>query len=156
MSDDRLFASNNPIGRKWYFINLGILIFITLGTYFLFTKQIIPNVSSKDYNSIANWIMNFFMFIYAITFFSLIERRLYDVSGSREKGLYKTLAPILTLIVLLDVTVAVFNVFPSISFGGRDISLPLTLFNPIAIITGIIFIVLIIFIGLKKGKKTHE
>ena len=22
MSDDRLFASNNAIGRKWYFINL--------------------------------------------------------------------------------------------------------------------------------------
>ena len=25
MSDDRLFASNNAIGRKWYFLNLIIL-----------------------------------------------------------------------------------------------------------------------------------
>ncbi len=156
MSDDRLFASNNPIGRKWYFINLVILFVIITATYFLFSSTIIPNVATEDYVTIATWTMYFLMFIYFITFCALIERRLYDISGSRDKGIYKILAPILTLIGLFIIVVIVFNIWPSIPLSGREMSLPLEKFNPIAEFLSTIFGIIVIAIGLKKGKKTRS
>ena len=47
MSDDRLFASNNAIGRKWYFLNIVILSVITLITKYIFEDHIIPNVTAN-------------------------------------------------------------------------------------------------------------
>ncbi len=156
MSDDRLFASNNPIGRKWYFINILLIAIITAAIYFGMTKGVIPNVTNNDYIVIGNWILNIAMFICAITFFSLIDRRLYDVSGSRDKGIYKSLAPVLTFIVLFVVIVVVFNVYPTVEMGGRDLSLPLEIFNPIAILLSFVFAIIVFVIGLKKGKKTKQ
>ena len=89
MSDDRLFASNNAIGRKWYFLNIIILTIITLVTKYIFEDHIFPNVTTEVYEIIAKGILYFAYIIYAVTFFALIERRLYDAVGSREKQGYK-------------------------------------------------------------------
>ena len=62
MSDDRLFATNTPIGRKWYYLNLLILSGITTVTYFFFTKKVIPGIEGADHITIANWILYFFLF----------------------------------------------------------------------------------------------
>lgn len=156
MSDDRLFSTNNAIGRKWYFINLAILIIITLATYFFFTKQIIPNIKAEDFVSIANWIMKFLLFIYAITFISLIDRRLYDAAGSREKKFYSTFGSLLTLLGLFVAVVGVLNLYPTLNLGGREFTFPMNTLNPIAEIMSAIFVIIIIFIGFKKGKKTGE
>ncbi len=156
MSDDRLFASNNPIGRKWYFINLIILSLISYGTYFFFTKQIIPNVNSQDYSTICNWILYILLFLYLITFFSLIERRLYDASGSRNKGIYKSVGPIFTLTGLMVLITAVLNAYPTITIAENKITFPIETLNMIAYIAAGIFLVLMIVIGLIKGKKTRE
>ena len=91
MSDDRLFASNNAIGRKWYFINLFILAVVSFFTNLVFTDYIIPNVTTDVYNIIAKGILYFLFLIYLITFFALIDRRLYDVFGTREVKGYKNI-----------------------------------------------------------------
>ena len=97
MSDDRLFASNNAIGRKWYALNLLILGVITGGTHYLFNTHIIPYVTTEVYEIIAKGFLYFAYVIYLITFFALIERRLYDVTGTRESKGYRNTSSILTL-----------------------------------------------------------
>ena len=103
MSDDRLFASNNAIGRKWYFINILILIIITYITKQVFTQHIIPNVVSDVYEIIAKGILYFAYIIYLITFFALIDRRLYDICGTREKKGYKNTSAILKFAIFCQV-----------------------------------------------------
>ncbi len=93
MSDDRLFASNNAIGRKWYCINIVVLTIITYFTQLIFTDHIIPNVISEVYVIIATGFLYFAYLIFLITFFALIERRLFDICGTRDtKGYRNTLA----------------------------------------------------------------
>lgn len=99
MSDDRLFASNNAIGRRWYFLNLIILAVITVGTHMLFTKHIIPNVTTDVYEIIAKGFLYLAHTIYLITFFALIERRLYDVTGTRDSKTYRNISSIMTLAI---------------------------------------------------------
>ena len=43
--DTRLFASNNPIGRIWYFINIIILAIVTIATKVLVLEYILPNAN---------------------------------------------------------------------------------------------------------------
>ena len=102
MSDDRLFVSNNAIGRKWYFLNLLILAAITYGTYFLFNNLIIPNITSEDYQIITPWIMYFFMAVYAVTLLSLIDRRLFDIFETRDAKGYRRISVIITLTVIFQ------------------------------------------------------
>ena len=97
MSDDRLFASNNAIGRKWYALNLLILSVIAGGTHYLFNEHIIPHVTTDVYELIAKGFLYFAYLIYTVTFFALIERRLYDVTGTRDSKGYRNTSSILTL-----------------------------------------------------------
>ncbi len=105
MSDDRLFASNNAIGRKWYVINIIILAMITIATKYAFTEYIIPNVKTEVYEIIANGMMYFAYIVYVITFFSLIDRRLYDICGARDNKGYRNTAGILQFAVLFQILI---------------------------------------------------
>lgn len=105
MSDDRLFASNNAIGRKWYIINIVILAIITLATKYAFTEYIIPNVKTEVYEIIANGMMYFAYIIYVITFFSLIDRRLYDACGARDNKGYRNTSGILKFAVFFQILI---------------------------------------------------
>lgn len=107
MSDDRLFASNNAIGRKWYFLNIIILSIITLITKFVFEDHIFPNVTTEVYEIIAKGILYFAYIIYTVTFFALIERRLYDATGSREKKSYRNTSAILQFAVILQLAILI-------------------------------------------------
>lgn len=156
MSDDRLFATNTPIGRKWYYLNLLILSGITTVTYFFFTKKVIPGIEGADHITIANWILYFFLFSYFITFLSLIDRRLYDASGSRSKGLYKNISPVITFLILGLILIGVFNVFPSVTFGGREFTMNLNIANPIAYGLAAILGIFVVFIGTIRGKKSKS
>lgn len=99
MSDDRLFASNNAIGRRAYITNLFILAIIVYATHYGFVEYAIPNVVNEAYGLITTWILYFAYFIFAITFFALVERRLFDVCGRRDTNLYKNASSILQLSV---------------------------------------------------------
>ena len=99
MSDDRLFASNNAIGRKWYFLNLIILSVIVTFTHLLFKDHIIPHVISDVYVIIAKGFLYLAYIVYLITFFALIERRLYDITGTRDSKAYRNISSILTFAV---------------------------------------------------------
>jgi hypothetical protein len=101
MTDDRLFASNNAIGRKWYFFNLIILTFIVYITNYIFTNKIIPHVSSEHYVVIAEWTLYFVQFLYVITYLALLERRLYDICGTRDSKSYRNGLAFIFLYVFL-------------------------------------------------------
>ncbi len=146
MSDDRLFASNNPIGRKWYFINIIILSVITILTNAVFLNYVIPNALTDAYVIIAKGIMYFADLIYLITFFALIDRRLYDACGSREVHSYRNISGILKFIVFVQI----FALYcqwknPKLPISNSDIS-------NIAWILDIFFIIIVILLVFFKGK----
>ena len=89
MSDDRLFATNNPIGRKFFIINIIMLILITIGTNYLFNQYIMPEVKSEFYDKVANVMRYLINGAYVITLFALVDRRLFDICGTRSHLGYK-------------------------------------------------------------------
>lgn len=146
MSDDRLFASNNAIGRKWYYINIVILAIITVVTEYAFTEYIIPNVKSEVYDLIAHGIMYFAYTIYLITFFALIDRRLYDIFGARDTKGYANVSAFLKLAVCFQAIILVgqlTGINPVVSYD---------FLQGIAWILDGIFLVIAFFLGLFKGK----
>lgn len=146
MSDDRLFASNNPIGRRWYYINIVILLFISVITNFIFQQYVLPNVKNDLYYMVANGIMYFLFFMYFITFFSLIERRIYDLSGTRDAFVYKILSGTIFLIIFYQIFMFA---SPHIEI---NVPLDINLLKLISSVLYIIFVIITLAIGLFKGK----
>ncbi len=149
MSDDRLFASNNAIGRKWYFINIVILGIITLFTNVIFQNYIIPNARTETYEWVAKIILYFVFAIYLITFFALIDRRLFDVSGERETKLYKNISSILKFIVFVQII--------AIYCQWKNPQLPISVasITSFATFLDVIFLLIVILLGFFKGKITN-
>ncbi len=150
MSDDRLFVSNNPIGRVWYFINIIILIVLTFITKFVFEQYIIPNTRTDEYTLIAQIIMYFLYLVYLISFCSLIDRRLYDISGDRNSSAYKTISSLMSLIIFYEICVVVSNSF--------SIKLPVDLevLNSAGFIIFLILILITTFLGFFRGKISNQ
>jgi len=147
MSDDRLFSSNNAIGRKWFFLNIIILIIITAVTGFIFDNFIFPDVRSDDYRIISESMLFFLYAVYVVTFLSLVDRRLYDVLGDREKVSYK----IITAFVILTV---LFNAY-CYACGHKLIKVFLIDFNlalAVTVILNFMFMVLVLIVGILRGK----
>ena len=107
MSDDRLFASNNAIGRKWYFINLILLAGISYGINWGFTNYILENTTNDAYSFIAKFMEYFVYIILFITLLSLIDRRLYDVSGDRRKSSYKNISTLLAFCIFFEIAAVI-------------------------------------------------
>lgn len=146
MSDDRLFASNNAIGRKWYYLNIIILGIIVVATHYIFQNFIIPVVKTEFYDLFAKIVLYFLYTMYAITFFALIERRLYDACGNREGALYRKVGDFLKFIVFYQVLVIVLNYFSTLEVGI------LQFMQDIATFLNGVFIFITLIIGLLKGK----
>ncbi len=146
MSDDRLFASNNAIGRKWYYINLFILAIITFFIHTVFTDYIIPNVTTEVYELIAKGILYFLYLIYLITFFALIDRRLYDVCGTRETKGYKRTSGFLAFIVLFQLFVIICH------WKSLPTPVPIESLEVCTIVLNFCFIFIVFILGLLKGK----
>ncbi len=146
MSDDRLFASNNAIGRKWYFLNIIILAVITYITKVVFATHIIPNVTTDVYYMIANGILYFLYGIYLVTFFALIDRRLYDISGRRDANSYKNISAILKLAVFVQI------LYLYCLWKHPQLPISYEQLYFISIILNFIFISIVFVIGLFKGK----
>ena len=146
MSDDRLFASNNPIGKKWYFINIIILVVITFITERIFNGYIIPNVKTDVYETVAYGIMYFLFLIYFITFFALIDRRLYDVCGSRDSRGYKTTSSVLSFIILFQAFILIANWFKF------NLPVDVNVLQSYAWFLNLFFLIISFFIGLFKGQ----
>ncbi len=147
MSDDNsLFASKNAIGRKWYYLNILILFLITFVTVYLFKLYIIPNVISDFWNLITICILYFALIMYVITFLSLIDRRLYDVFGSRESTVYRIISYIIWITILLKIFL----------FYCRWKGIVLPVYNEqiyfISKIFDTIFVCIVLFAGFIKGK----
>ena len=137
------------IRRKWYFLNIIILCVITIATKYIFEDHIIPNITTDVYEIIANGIILFAYVIYAITFFSLIERRLYDVCGKRDSKGYKNTSGFLTFIVIFQIITWL------VKIGKINISIDIAILEPVSYILGILFLIIAFFIGLIKGKITN-
>lgn len=103
MSDDRLFVSNNAIGRKWYFLNILILILIYFLTDYAFDNLLFLHPKSNSHLMIGKGILWFLNVIYMITFLALVDRRLFDTIGSRGKRAYRELSSFLLFIVLFHI-----------------------------------------------------
>ena len=146
MSDDRLFASNNAIGRKWYFINIFTLTVIAYITQLIFTQHIIPNVVSEVYEIIAKGMLYFAYIIFLITFFALIDRRLYDICGTRETKGYKNTSSVLKL--------AVFCQILSLYCQWQKPSIPISYatIDFVAMVMDIVFFIIIFVLGFLKGQ----
>ena len=146
MSDDRLFASNNAVSRKWYFINMIVLAIIAYATHMAFDNYVIPNARTDIYVDIANGIRYFIYGIYIVTFFSLIDRRLFDVFGARDKKGYANTTAVLKLAVFIQLFVIVgpfFNWNPPVSYD---------VLQNVAWIFDAIFVLITFFIGFISGK----
>ncbi|HIS89569.1 TPA: hypothetical protein IAA87_09140 [Candidatus Avigastranaerophilus faecigallinarum] len=146
MSDDRLFVSNNAIGRKWYFINIFILTIIAFLTQTIFINYIIPNVTSEVHEIIAKWILYIAYLFFLITFFALIERRLFDICGKRDTKVYKNTSAILKL--------AVFCQILSLYCQWQKPTIPISYstIDFIAMIMDLIFFIVVFILGFIKGK----
>lgn len=147
MSDDRLFASNNAIGRKWFFLNIIILAVITVATNYVFQKFVLPDVRTDDYRVIATSIMYLIFAIYGVTFLSLIDRRIYDILGDRDKNSYKLITAFIFLVVLFNAY------FYSTKFNIINVVvIPPELTYAIVVILNLMFISLLFIAGTIKGK----
>ena len=146
MSDDRLFASNNAIGRKWYFINLFILAVVSFFTNLVFTDYIIPNVITEVYSLIAKGILYFLFLIYLITFFALIDRRLYDVFGTREVKGYKNVSGFLSFVVIFQLIVIICK------WKAVAVPISIEILEVCAAVLDLLFMFIIFVLGFFKGK----
>lgn len=149
MSDDRLFASNNAIGRQGYITNIIILAIITLATKFTFDNFILPNVKTDAYYDISNGIAIIIYVIYLITFFSLIDRRLYDATGSRGKNSYKVVSQFLFLTVIFQALIIVVKIF------SIDIAVNPETLQSVAWIFDFIFLIIVFALSFFKGQITN-
>ena len=147
MSDDRLFASNNAIGRKWYFLNIIILAVITVITRYVFNDFLIPNARTEAYVLIAQGLMYFAYAIYLITFFALIDRRLFDIFGARDTKGYANVSAWLKFAVCLQALILIAQFF-QISPAGVSIEF----LQSIAWILNGLFLFITFCIGFVKGK----
>ena len=146
MSDDRLFASNNAIGRKWYFINLFILAVVSFFTNLVFTDYIIPNIITEVYSLIAKGILYFLFLIYLITFFALIDRRLYDVFGTREVKEYKNVSGFLSFVVIFQLIVIICK------WKAVAVPISIEILEVCAAVLDLLFMFIIFVLGFFKGK----
>ncbi len=146
MSDDRLFASNNAIGRKWYFINFFVLAGIFVVTNYVFQQYIYPYVTSEAYLKIAKFVHLVLYIIYLVTLFALIERRLYDSCGTRDTNAYKNVSGIMTLSIILQAAV--------ILHQWKHIPIPLSedLIYGIGIIAMVVFLFISFILCFIPGK----
>ncbi len=148
MSDDRLFSSNNPIGRKWYFINIVLLAALTWGTKFVFINYIIPAAISPIFNTIAKVMLYFLYAVFILTFLSLIDRRLFDICTSRSSQGYATVSSILSLCIFFQA--AAFYC----ELKHPEMMISEQLVYTIAAILGVVFFVIVIFLGFIRGRMT--
>ena len=146
MSDDRLFASNNAIGRKWYYINLVILTALASFTNFLFLDYIIPNVTTEVHEIMAKGVMWFAYIIYLVTLFSLIDRRLYDICGTRDNKGYRNTSAVLGLAVFMQIL----SLY--CAWKKPSVSIPYEFIDFAAMILDMVFFAVVFIIGLFKGK----
>jgi hypothetical protein len=146
MSDDRLFASNNAIGRIAYVKNLIMLAIITFVTNYIFTKYVFPFVTDEVYFIISKIIHGFLMFVYFITLLSLVDRRLFDICEKRDSFLYKNLSGIFTLTVVIVLVVILHIKKNIITF------LPAELIYNVGMIALLLFSFMVLIISLFKGK----
>ncbi len=146
MSDDRLFASNNPIGRKWYAVNMGILLIITYFTHIIFLDYIIPNVITEVYSIISRGMLYFLYLIYLVTFFALIERRLYDISGSRESTLYKNISLTLKISILCQIIYVLYK------YQIITIPVSYSIIEFTAMVVFLVFLAILFVLAFIKGK----
>lgn len=146
MSDDRLFVSNNAIGRKWYFINLILLSGIIYGANWGFTNYVLQNTTTDDYAFIAKFIEYFVYILLGITFLTLIDRRIYDIAGDRRNNKYKNFQSIIILCIFMQLV-------PLIS-ANTQFKLPVddAIMQQISYLFLGIFAFLIIIIGFFKGE----
>ena len=150
MSDDRLFASNNAIGRKWFFLNIIILAVITVATNYVFQNFILSDVRTDDYRVIATSMMYLIFAVYGVTFLSLIDRRIYDILGDRDKNSYKLITAFIFLVVLFNAY------FYSTKFNIINVVvIPPELTYAIVVILNLMFISLLFIVGTIKGKISY-
>lgn len=145
MSDDRLFASNNAIGRKWYFINIVILCIIALVTQVFFNSYIFKNVTNDTYMLIADFIRYFVYLVYLITFFALLDRRLYDISGDRRNNKYKSTSGIISFCIIFQFAVLV------LPYTKAGHSLPIEVLQQFAYFTDFLFLIIVFAMGFIRG-----
>ena len=150
MSDDRLFVSNNPIGKKGYFINLIILGIIIFLTNFCFTNYVFPHTKTNEYNLIAQIIMYFLYLVYIITLLSLIDRRIYDITGDRNSSKYKLLSKVVSLLLLYEIIVFILN------FYFANLPINFNILNFIGVIFFFIFSLITIILVFFKGKISEQ
>ena len=100
--DTRLFSANNPIGRLWFFINIVILAILAVATRIAIVEYIIP-IAKDSYIFTLKAILYFAYFIYVLTFFMLIDRRLYHVCGTKDSNVYTVVSKIIGTFVLFMV-----------------------------------------------------
>ncbi len=101
MADDKIYASNNAINRRFYIGNIIILLIVYLITYKVFEKYIFPYATDESYLKIAHYFSWFLYILYVITLFSLVDRRLYDICGTRDSNVYKNISNFLTTIITI-------------------------------------------------------
>lgn len=146
MSDDRLFASNNAIGRKWYFINLILLAAISYGVNWGFTNYIFQNTTNDAYSIIAKFMEIFVYIILGITLLSLLDRRLYDIAGDRRNGTYKNISTLITFCIFFEIAALIST---NTSFS---LPLPNAVMEQLIYVFAGVFAILTILLGLPNGQ----
>ena len=150
ISDNRLFASNGPICRSWYFINIFILGLLSVGTNIGINEYVIPS-ANPDYQGLLKFIMYFIYLIFIITFFMLIDRRVYDICGNKDSASYVNLSKVIGLITSLIALSLIFLVVASNSkFQVPDIVYIFLM------ILAFIFALLVFILGLIPGQLTSN
>ena len=105
--DTRLFSSNNPIGRLWYFINIIILALLTVGVREGILNHVIPS-ANPSFEIPLKCILYLAYFIFAVTFFMLVDRRLCNIFITREDNGYNIISKILNTYISIIVVLLIF------------------------------------------------
>lgn len=144
--DGRLFSANSPIGRFWYYLNLFLLAFLAVSAHIGILNYVLP-AANPSYHAPIKAILYFIYFILAVTFFMLLDRRIFDIAGSRDSGAYQFISKISSLVIFLLIL--------SAAAYFKIINIPES-YNSMLIIPFWIFIFMVFILGLIPGKLTAK
>jgi|GEM_PF-6132251 len=144
--DGGLFPANSPIGRFWYYLNLFILAFLAVSAHIGILKCVLP-AANTAYHIPIKAILYFIYFILAVTFFMLLDCRIFDIAGSRDSDVYRMLSKISSLIIFLLIF--------SIAGYFNIINIPAE-YSSMLIIPFWIFVFMTFILGFIPGKLTAK
>lgn len=111
MSSNEIFEINRAIGRKGYILNVLLLVICAIITNCTFTNYFLVHAKTDTAIQILNMVKYFLYFVYLMLFFSLINRRLSDITGDTDNKQYKRFTSFFGFVISFQIICIILKTF---------------------------------------------